>query len=36
MCGVPYRTVASYIGRLIERGHKLNRGPDVLLLAAWL
>ncbi|UCC63577.1 MAG: DNA mismatch repair protein MutS, partial [Anaerolineae bacterium] len=23
MCGVPYRTVTSYIGRLIERGHKV-------------
>jgi len=23
MCGVPYRSVTSYIGRLIERGHKV-------------
>ena len=23
MCGVPYRTVTSYIGRLIERGYKV-------------
>jgi DNA mismatch repair protein MutS len=23
MCGVPHRTVTSYIGRLIERGHKV-------------